>query len=268
MAMVKKVNTILNRVGTGITDPLDGIIDDKRVIIKTINNDEGNKVLINELVCYNIAKALNLPIPDGGICIIDDSTKLEQNITLSSERYGVGFYSNRLDKVTNITNSPLLIKNYIINKEDFLKIILFDNLVYNKDRHKGNMLMDIGKQQGNKIHIIDHSHVFNIGSLWDRYQLARMMNENDYNSSEVMDYNKNIYDLLIQAIDFSYEALNQEVQNFKMLLNEQFLQNIINTIPEEWECDEIEKNMLLNYIIYRLKNIENISNVIYNYIRK
>ncbi|TDT63440.1 HipA family kinase [Fonticella tunisiensis] len=265
--MIPKVEVILGKVGTGVTEPLHGIIDNNHVIIKTFNNEESNRVLINEFVSHRMAKALSLPIPDGGICLIDKQTKIDESLCFQEERYGLGFYTKRLDKVTNIVSSPLLLSKYIANKDDFIKIILFDNLIYNKDRHKGNVLINIGKKGNNKLYIIDHTHVFNIGALWDKYQLKRMIDSEDYNSDEVMQYNEAVYNLLIEAITIDKDGILKLAENFKTILSKDFLQNLVRDIPDVWNIDEEEKTMLFNYLFYRVKNIENICNVIYNYIR-
>lgn len=266
--MIYRVESILSKVGSGVTDPLNGMINNNHAIIKTINNDEGNRVLANEIVCYRIAKALNLPIPDGGICCIDKYTQIDQEVEFPKDRYGKGFYTYRLDRVTNIVNSPLLISKYIRNKNDFLRIILFDHLIYNKDRHKGNLLMDIVNKGNNKIYIIDHSHVFNLGPLWDECQLSRMIKEEDYKSTEIMEYNEGVYYLLLQSINLSIDVLIKEAKDFKNMINDEFLQNAIKEIPEEWNIVKNDRIMLFNYIKYRLDNIENICEVIYNYVRK
>jgi hypothetical protein len=266
--MVVKVDVILGKVGTGITEPLHGIINKEHVIVKTYNNIESNRVLINEYVSYSMAKALDLPIPDGGICLIDKQTQIDKSLGFEEDKFGLGFYSKRIDRVTNIVNSPTLISRYIINKEDFKRIVLFDNLIFNKDRHKGNILIDIGKKGNNKLYIIDHTHVFRIGSLWDKYQLQRMMNEEDYSSCEVMQSNEPIYNIFLESITVNKEDLLYEAERFKLVLNGEFLQNLIFEIPNDWNIDKDERIMLLNYLIYRVNNIENICNVIYNYIKK
>ena len=270
MCVAKSVKNILGRIGTGITDPIIGIIEGRQAIIKTINNDEGNKVLINEIVCSNIAKKLNLPIPDGGICIIDNNTRFENDFTIKPERYGLGYFTYRLDNVTSIINSPKLINKYIDNKECFLKIILFDCLVYNKDRHKGNILMTTGKKNSpNMVYIIDHSHVFNIGSLWDKYQLKRMKEANDYESTEVLEYNKSIYELLIKSIDFSFDCdiLLKEVRNIKNVLTRDYLEQVIKNIPTEWNVDPEDTEMLIEYLLYRVNHIEEIAKLIFEFIK-
>ncbi|MDU4892861.1 MAG: HipA family kinase [Clostridium sp.] len=270
MYIAKNVKSVLGKVGTGITEPIIGIIDGKQAIIKTINNDEGNKVLINEIVCSSMAKMLNLPIADYGVCVIDDSTLFENNFIIDKERYGPGYFTYRLDNVTSIVNSPKLINKYIENKECFLKIILFDCLVYNKDRHKGNILMSTGKKDSsNMVYIIDHSHVFNIGSLWDKYQLKRMMQENDYESIEVFEYNKSIYELLLKSIDFSieYNVLLKEAETVKNIFTKEFFNHVIKDIPNEWNTDPEDTEMLIEYLLYRVNHVEEIVKLIFKFIK-
>lgn len=266
--MSEHVKNILGKIGTGITEPLIGEINNEQAIIKTFNNEESNRVLINELVCYKIAKVLDLPIPDGGICLIDNRTQLVDKFIIDSDKYGLGFYSKRLDKVTNVIDNPELYSKHIINKNDYIKIILFDNLVYNKDRHKGNLLISLKKKGENKLYIIDHTHVFKIGALWDKNQLRIMMESNDYNSSEVMEYNEATYRLLLKENPISKELLFETASYFKIKLTNEKLNNIILDIPIEWGIEDEEKEMLFKYLEYRINNLENICEVIYNYYNK
>ena len=48
--IIKNVSKITRLIESGATEPLEGIIDDNIVIIKTFNNRWGNNVLINEFI--------------------------------------------------------------------------------------------------------------------------------------------------------------------------------------------------------------------------
>lgn len=268
--MVHKVESIIGKIDTGVTEPLEGIINNRRAIIKTLNNIEGNKILINEFICEILARKLELPIPSGDMCVIDESTKFENDFTIDKERYGLGHFTYRIDNVTQLVDSPILIQKYIINKEDFLKIILFDNLIYNIDRHKGNILMSAGNKNGeNKIYIIDHSHVFKLGPMWDKYQLKRMIEDRDYMSQQVMEFNENTYKILASGIDFStrYDVLLNEAEKIKNTFSDEYLMDLVSKIPNEWEVDLEEKIMLGKYLIYRVKHLDKIVEIIYESIK-
>lgn len=69
--------------------------------------------------------------------------------------------------------------DYISNKETYEEIILFDQLIYNKDRNKGNLFISTGK--GAKLlYAIDHTHVFKNATIWDSICFRQGISDNDY----------------------------------------------------------------------------------------
>src|SRR5690625_4983052 len=92
-------------IGNGITNPILGINSNIQYVVKTNNNIEGNKVLVNELVCYLLAIKLGLPIPEAGLCNIDINTNINRNVyevieDFSEDCYGLGFYSKWVKNAT------------------------------------------------------------------------------------------------------------------------------------------------------------------------
>ena len=85
-------------VGNGCTEPVFGTSSNNKIVIKYFNNVQGNKALINELVCYYIAKQLNLTMPISGLCEINEFTKVDESILELTEfghnNHGIGFYSS------------------------------------------------------------------------------------------------------------------------------------------------------------------------------
>ena len=264
--MYEKVENIISKIGTGATDPLDCLVNNKRAIVKTYNNDEGNKVLANEIIAYNIAKMMNMPIPQCGICVIDKYTEDIEGI-IDSSKFGIGFYSKRLDKVTPIINNPMLLEKYVKNKSIFLNIIIFDHIIYNKDRHKGNLLLSSIEKQNHKLFIIDHSHIFNIGALWDEYQLKRMISQDNFRSTEIMEYNYGTYEILLNVINVTKDNIVNTANEMIRNINFSELQKVINTLPTEWGITKNEKILLYEYIINRINNIDIICDTIYQYVK-
>lgn len=261
-----EVSCLLDEIGTGVTNPLNAVVNDKRVIVKLLNNDESNRVLINEFVSYSMAGLLSLPIPNFGVAVLKKTADIN-NLKINDNQYGKCFFTERIDNVTPLVDNKMLIQKYIQNKDDLAKIILFDNIIYNKDRHKGNMLMNVGlKNKENKIYMIDHTHVFNIGPFWNKYELCRRIQALDYKSEEVMEYNKETYKILIDSSAIKLETFLKEADSFKKVLSDDIIKEILDNVPNEWEMDNWDKTMLFNYISYRLRYSDEICNVIYEYI--
>ncbi|HBF6022720.1 TPA: hypothetical protein KOS16_003492 [Clostridioides difficile] len=257
--MVKQVSKILGEIETGTTVPLIGIIDDEQVIIKTFRNRCGHKILINEFVCLELAKILELPIPDGGICIINNDTDIEQLLEYEKcldDVEGIGFYSKKINKVSEVTDIEYKHANKIYNKKDIIKVIIFDHFIHNKDRHDGNMLTGMTKSnKGSSFSIIDHSHVFNMDVTNPEAWIK--INEQKYNEKEILRENEIIYKNFYGVVDINLEVLTDEARIFKDRLDENVISNILNKIPKEW-MNNIKKEDILKYLLHRLNSIDEI----------
>lgn len=248
-----KVSEIIKPVGTGICEPFYAKIEDVNIVLKTYNNVESNRVLANELICFKLAKELSLPIPEAGVCVVDQSTIID-NVYFNHQCFGLGFYSTRINKVTKAVLTPKIIQNFISNKEDIYRVILFDHLICNKDRHKGNFLLNIGKEK--RLYIIDHSHAFSLGAVWDEFQLQRLIEEKDHQEKEVLLKNKEGYKAFFESLTMDLEILSDITSEFKTKLSYERLQLIVYSIPDEWGISNNEKDKLIEYLLYRLNKLK------------
>ena len=91
------IDKLLYPMGNGATNPIRGIVNNKEYVIKTFNNVEGNKVLINELIGYRLAKQLDLPVPNALLGVIDENTYIDENVRdledFNEDCYGIAFCS-------------------------------------------------------------------------------------------------------------------------------------------------------------------------------
>lgn len=245
-------------IGNGSTEPCFGISNNVPIVVKTYNNIQGNKVLVNELICYLIAQKLQLTIPRCGICLIDKNTIIDENVAnLDSfspdDNLGLGFYSEFIPKYTVLT-SPSMIK-FASNYQWLIpRIMLFDHLIYNKDRNKGNLLLNTGKGE-KKLHIIDHTHTFNLECLWTGNDLNRLISENDCFNVDIMECNSYLYSMFKTIVNLDILTMSETLNFFKNNLNHEFFSDIINKIPLEWENNKTELEALGNYLIHRFNNL-------------
>ncbi len=253
------VDKILGKIGNGCTDPLDASLSSgERVIIKPFNNNQGNLVLVNEYISYRLCRELDIPIPEAGIAIIDEKTVyLCEETVLSEDNYGYCFYSQRIDKVA-VINRAIIPR--ISNINDFYKIILFDHLVYNKDRNRGNLLVTSGKNI--KLYAIDHTHVFKNQAIWDKNCLQMGMTGSDFKDRDIIESNQWIYSLFWEYLNWEPAILLQHAHEFKTRINDMVLEKIINQLPETWQIPEEDAKALQEYLIYRLDYIEEMCNMI------
>lgn len=260
------IDELVYPIGCGVTIPIVGNAQGEDYVIKTYNNLQGNKVLVNELVSYRIAKSLELPIPEAKLGIIDGQTNIDKNVTenkdFNIDCEGVCFCSKYLGAAQTISSSKMikLCDNY---KEIINKIILFDHLIYNKDRNKGNLLINSCNKH-RELYIIDHSHTFNLQSIWTSSSLLRKMNENDYNDVFIMEDNKYLYSMFKELNCIDYLSIKNTVEDFKQKLSLDFFDKIIEDIPEMWENDKDELIALSEYLKYRFNHIDVYADIICN----
>ena len=152
----KHISVVQHNMGNGATEPKFAMTDDNTpVVVKTNNCPEGNLILFNEYFCYRLSILLDIKMPISGVCMIDNETVIYDNC-VNTNQLGLGFYSTYLHKSTVLI--PTII-NMMQNKEDFIKILLFDHLIFNTDRNPGNLLVQYYKKNIT-LQVIDHSHVF------------------------------------------------------------------------------------------------------------
>lgn len=258
------IDELMYPMGNGSTLPIFGMTDNQPYVVKTFNNIEGNKVLVNEVISYLIAKKLELPIPEAKLCLIDNNTTIDRNVTdmeeFSEACYGIGFCSKYIQKSTIISSAKMikLAENY---KWVIPKIMLLDHIIYNKDRNKGNLLLTTNKDDKQLI-LIDHSHTFNLECIWDSIGLRQKIAENDYNDINIMINNGYLYSMFKEVLELDMVMMSENIEYFKRNLNEGFFKEIVDQIPESWENSKSELNSVAEYLIYRFKNIDNYSDII------
>ena len=136
----KKVNgcpeviQIVDIIEQGVTCPArcrlsDGI----DAIVKYPKNAGGTEVLINELVGNSIADVVGLTIPRYGICELtaDIIDNIEFSEFIDCRNAGLSYFSEVISNSTPINRIGL---NRATNKETE-RLILFDHLIKNEDRH-------------------------------------------------------------------------------------------------------------------------------------
>lgn len=265
------VEKVISKLDKGATEPIEGIIKGKNVIIKTFKNRYSNKVLINEYICLKLAEKLKMTIPNGGICVIDDKTKFDEELKLDleyegTEIDGVGYYSFRIEKAVDFTPNSMLVK-MIKNNSEINKLILFDYLIYNDDRHESNILLHLAEA---KMYIIDHSHVFRLRPTWNSELLSEYIRKNDYTDINTLNLNYNlVYKPFVEEGILCTKSMINEAENIKKSITPELIDEIISELPDQW-IEGLDKDIkaLKKYILYRINNIDNIVNIICTYIKK
>lgn len=259
---IMHIKTVQHTLGNGITKPKFSITEDNiPVVIKEFNGSEGNLVLFNEYFCYRLAILLEIDMPISGICLVDSDTEI-MNEDFSKKNYGYGFYSTYLHKVAPLVDTIIPTMK---NLNDFFKILLFDHIIFNTDRNPGNLLVQYYKNNIT-LKVIDHTHVFINQAIWDKDCLRRGMEEKDYYSTKILEYNNYLYSMFFNNLKFKIQNIQNEVNSFKDKITYDIMRDIINDIPKEWLPKECDINKLLEYILYRVDHLEDICITIRKYL--
>ena len=259
-----KIAQLCYNCSIGSTEPKFAVLEDgTQVITKLMNGPEGNLVLFNEYLCYRLAILLDIPMPHSGICMFDSTTEIQDSEIADHSNYGRAFYSEFMPKTTKLLQTII---RKMKNKEDFLKILLFDHVIFNTDRNAGNLLVRFHKDDIS-LRVIDHTHVFINQSLWDADCLRRAMDENDLLSTKVFEYNEYLYKMFTQNISVTKNSLKKEGLIFRNRINSNMILEFIDQIPNEWKPKQKDIDTLVEYIMYRINNIDVIISTILEYIK-
>ena len=260
-----RISQLCYNINLGSTEPKFAILEDgTQVVTKLYNGPEGNLVLFNEYLCYRLAILLDVPMPKSGICIFDSSSEIQDLKIASAHNYGKAFFSEYMPKVTKLLPSII---SKMRNKEDFVKVLLFDHIIFNTDRNPGNLLVRFCKDDIS-LKVIDHTHVFINQTFWDANCLKRAMEENDLIDTKVLEYNSYLYEMFFHDFSVTKEMLEKESLNFKRKISRDIIVELIGYIPEEWKPKQKDIDELVNYILYRVNNLDVIISTIITYINR
>lgn len=256
----------LNPIKNGITRPYYvNCQNNNTYVVKFAQNPEGPRVLVNEYICAEIATDLGLPLANPTLITIgqefieDHGDEIRSHLdTDETVQEGFHFGTEKVKKVVPITTAAMLAQARNVNV--IPDIVIFDQLVCNVDRDKniGNLLFDIDSKE---IVVIDHTHAFKIGALWDASQLKHQMIGEPF---EMFDTSGYVYKKLVQFID-GYNPFHSVIEKISGMTEER-LWHIINSVPDQWLVTEEEKELLFKYLYDRKNRIEDVLPLLRNYL--
>lgn len=247
--------------GKGVTHPCVARIDDGEpftAFIKLIDNPEGTRCLINELVSYRLAVAVGVLMPESGVAIVDSNTVDNTGCNLKESSYGPCFYSRQIEKALQL-NAEVM--RFVDNKEMYEKVIMFDHLIYNTDRNLGNLLLTAKKRE-KALYAIDHTHVFKNQAIWDSNCLELGIKEKDYLSRDILNCNEMVYGYFAQDKAITASSLRPIVEDFKRVCNEKVVEEALNNLPKEWFINNTDLETLEEYLLYRANHLNDMCEMI------
>lgn len=240
------------------TNPFQASLDNQEeAVVKYLNNNEGNLSLINEYVSYSIAQKLDVRIPKFGICQFDITAKNNTNLFFAKNNFGPAFYTAFIKKAIPVMSWH---SGFIKNQDNFLKTLVLDHIIYNKDRHSGNYLVS----PSGILFAIDHSHVFKNQCIWNKYTFIQGMNNNDFLDKNILEENKDTYDYFFNSLVITKNDFNIIRARVKQELTPVFIKKVLKEIPAIWKEGIPDEDIaaLEKYINYRIEHIDDIIDLI------
>ena len=218
--------------------------------------------LFNELLAYQFAKIWQINIPECALIEID----YEKHIKPFNEKRGLErrfferecFGSLFLHNAIEVNKTILIDKNIvrrIKNKNDLLKIALFDIWLSNEDRttNNYNLLLQAVKGGYSILYIIDNTEIFNSSMAYSQY--IELITQVD----SVL--NSDLATLIFKNDTETVKEVNTLLKEFPVFTKkcQDHLQSILNQVPQQWHIDLQKYETKIDTIFTEnwLKNCEN-----------
>ena len=196
--------------------------------------------LFNELLAYQFAKIWQINIPEGAFIEIDyekhikpleDKRGLERRF-FERECFGSLFLQNAIEVNKTILTDKDIIRR-IKNKNDLLKIALFDIWLSNEDRtfNNYNLLLQAIKGGFSTLYIIDNTEIFNSSMAYD--QSMELITQGD----SVL--NSDLATFIFKNDTETVREMNDLLKEFPIFTKncQDNLQSILNQVPQKWHID-------------------------------
>lgn len=245
---VKSIQTILKRYDTQGSSPILIMGDDLNQWVCKYRYEQK---LFNELLAYEFAKLWDIKIPESALIEID----YDKHVQTFSEKKGLDrrfferecFGSCFLEEALDVNKSMLGNKEIvrrIKNKDDFLKISLFDIWLSNEDRNCGNYNLLLKTIEGGGgytlFYIIDNTEIFNSSMAYTQ-GLMDITEEDTVLNSELAV-------LLFKKDTQIVKKMNTLLSLFPSFVGscKKELSNIYQQIPQKWNINISEYDPKIN----------------------
>lgn len=218
--------------------------DDFKYVLKFKGAGHGIKALIAELVGGQIAKALKLQLPELVFANLDEAFgRSEGDEEIQDLLQG----SQGLNLALHFLSGAITFDPVVTTVDDKLasQIVWLDAYITNVDRTFRNTNMLIWHKE---LWLIDHGACLYFHHSWNNWE----------------QHAKSPFALIKDHVLLPQASLLKEVDTeFKVLLTNEKLEEIVNTIPQEWlvwedtdETPEALRNVYLQFLQTRLNNSE------------
>jgi hypothetical protein len=225
--------------------------------VKFLQNPQGSRVLVNELIGFGVASLLNLEHPNVGIVEIDKDIFPDGTLMVKAEgedyifKTGLHFYSEWLHNADVLSPLDLEKIGATHNPHMLAGVVVLDLILDNWDRKPTNINLLLHRERGGqKLKLIDLGLAFG-GSLWVEGNLHPHPQYGYFPSFEEPLRYKNL-DSLLRTI--KKEDIDIYLSHLQQVTKDK-LEGIIMSIPDEWQLTPRERVSLVNCLLERVKGL-------------
>ncbi len=256
MNTVKSISAPERIFETSGSQPLLVLCDDLNFYVCKYNRWPGSSAikLLHEVLGGSFAKAWNLAVPE--FCLVNiEASHIEdmpglQPAFFNAECFG-SHYNNKYVEVDNFyAEMSKSDKSRFSNREDFLKIALFDIWMANEDRNFMNYNLLIDVENENRFIPIDHDAIFNTGNLDKGLDLL---------TEEDSIISTNFTLKLFSRKELQNKEYLNEIQDEYYLCTancEKQIDTILNEIPLNWRINTKDYATLLKENLFKQQWID------------
>jgi len=213
-------------------------------VIKFRGAGQGKKALIAELIGGELARTMGLKVPELVFMNLDDSfSKLEPDEEIQDLlKFSVGLNLGLHYLSGSITYDPLI---SIADPLSASKVVLLDSMITNMDRTARNTnLLNWNKE----LWLIDHGASLYFHHAWDNWKT----------------HAEKTFPLIKDHVLLERASLLEEAAvEIKTVVNEQVIENIVSSIPDEWLEEESDshrpsekKTIYATFLKTKLSNLD------------
>ncbi|MFW2149559.1 HipA family kinase [Acinetobacter sp. TY1] len=192
-----KVNAGVNDIWTGYV-----VTSDQKMVKAYVKKIQNTNELYKEILCSLLGRAIGINTPEPLIVKVDHDHPDIPNV---NNQLFFGTTDCNSTPFSRFLKQNEVTSNQLLTYEDLYKIIVFDELIANSDRHPGNILFD-----GVKYDFIDHGEAFPINFThnlpmtqckWGENILAEnIRNSQGYNTIKTHQFMKKVIDFISNKI--------------------------------------------------------------------
>lgn len=252
----------LGEVGEGISKPKKMLCSDGIIRVVKFNHPSHlDRSLLNELLGWNIAKIMELPVLEQSLVEVPaELAKLYSNVEGMSEGIKVGYPLKNINEniaSTGLFREPLpKLYGSCINTHHFPGIFIFDMWTQNDDRgsNDGNLLVIPNKNGDRELFVHDYGYCF-IRPTSDmvKYKTLEELTGSPLRWQQHYWQNPPVYNALGFHIDLMDSNINPFVPYIKNIenLTIERLDTIMKYIPAEWYISKSEIDIIKNFLYDR-----------------